>query len=87
LRELDVRLTYRTGRVLTAVAELGGRGSGPSNREIADAAGISDEGQISKLLKRLEGLGLIENHGPGHPSGMPNAWQLTAKGTELQRTM
>lgn len=35
---------------------------------------------ISKLLARLETLGLIENTGAGHLSGEPNAWQLTAKG-------
>ena len=42
LRELDIRLTYRTVRVLLAVSELGGRGSGPSGRQVADAAGVAD---------------------------------------------
>ena len=32
LRELDMRLTYRTVRVLLAIAELGGGESSPSNR-------------------------------------------------------
>jgi hypothetical protein len=76
-------MTYRTGRVLAAIAELGGRGSDPSNREVADAAGVLDEGQISKLLKRLEGLGLIENTGEGQPMGKANAWRLTAWGVEV----
>jgi chromosome segregation and condensation protein ScpB len=73
--------------VLAAIGELGGRGSGPSNREIADAAGISDRGQISRLLKRLDGLGLIENTGARPSRGKPNAWGLTAKGAEVQRKL
>jgi hypothetical protein len=81
LRELEMRLTYRTIRVLAAVAELGGRGCHPSNRAVADAAGISDQGQISKLLARLQGLGLIES--AGTTRGGPNAWALTKKGGEL----
>jgi AcrR family transcriptional regulator len=94
LRELDMRLTYRTVRVLLAIAELGGRGgesarptAGPSNREVADASGVQDQGQISKLLARLEHLGLIDNHSAGHSSGEPNAWRLTAKGAEIEHTI
>jgi AcrR family transcriptional regulator len=83
LRGLDMRLTYRTVRVLMAVAELGGRGSYPSNREIAQAAGVSDQGQMSKLLARLDHLGLIENTGAGQARGEPNAWALTAGGREV----
>jgi AcrR family transcriptional regulator len=79
LRELEMRLTYRTVRVLMAVA--GDPGS--SNRGVADGAGISDQGQISKLLARLQGLGLIENTGTGPERGAPNAWTLTAKGWEV----
>ena len=86
LRELDMRLTYRTVRVLLAIAALGGRGSNPSNRQVSDAAGVSDQGQISKLLARLEHLGLIENGGVP-VRGEPNAWQLTAKGQEIERTI
>jgi predicted transcriptional regulator len=63
--------TYRTERVLEAIAKH----SGASNREVADFAGVLDEGQISKLLKRLESLGLIENTGEGQPKGKPNAWR------------
>ena len=63
--------TYRTERVLEAIA----RHPGASNREVADFAGVLDEGQISKLLKRLESLGLIENTGEGQPKGKPNAWR------------
>jgi AcrR family transcriptional regulator len=83
LHGLNMRLTYRTLRVLRAVAELGVRGPSPSNRGVAEAAGIADQGQTSKLLARLQGLGLIENTGGGHASGEPNAWTLTARGREV----
>jgi AcrR family transcriptional regulator len=76
---LDFRLTVRTQLVLTAVARLCERGSDPSNREISSAAGVRDQGQISRLLARLEGLGLLQNAG-GETQGIPNAWRLTPKG-------
>jgi AcrR family transcriptional regulator len=79
LRELDMRLTYRTVRVLLAVAQI----PGASNRALADAAGVSDQGQISKLLARLKTLGLIQNTGAGPVRGEPNAWQLTSKGEKV----
>jgi AcrR family transcriptional regulator len=79
LRELDMRLTYRTVRVLLAVAQS----PGASNRALADAAGVSDQGQISKLLARLKTLGLIQNTGASPVRGEPNAWQLTSKGEKV----
>ena len=87
LRDLEMRLTYRTVRVLVAIATLSGRGSDPSNREVSDAAGVADQGQISKLLVRLERLGLIANVGEGHARGEPNAWRLTPKGRDVERTI
>jgi AcrR family transcriptional regulator len=83
LEGLDMRLTYRTVRVLMAIAGH----SGASNRQVATASGISDQGQISKLLARLDGLGLIHNTGEGHPKGAPNAWRLTARGEEVERAI
>jgi AcrR family transcriptional regulator len=80
LRELGMRLTYRTVRVLLAVAAQ----PGGSNRQVADEAGIGDQGQISKLLARLQGLGLIENTGTGSVRGAPNSWVLTDRGWEVQ---
>ena len=80
---LDMRLTYRTLRVLAAVA-----GSpGASNRAVAQAAEVSDQGQISKLLARLESLGLIANTGVGHLKGEPNAWELTGKGRAVEQAI
>ena len=84
---VGVRATYRTSRVLVAIGELGERRAHPSNGEVAGAAGINDEGQASRLLKRLQGLGLIENLGAGHTKGEANAWGLTAKGEEARREL
>jgi AcrR family transcriptional regulator/DNA-binding MarR family transcriptional regulator len=81
--EMPMRITYRTLRVLTVIAER----PRASNREIADRAGIADQGQTSKLLARLERLGLIHNTRPGQPSGEPNVWQLTPHGRELQQAI
>jgi AcrR family transcriptional regulator/DNA-binding MarR family transcriptional regulator len=83
LRELDMRLTYRTVRVLLAIAAR----PGASNRQVADASGVSDQGQISKLLARLQHLGLIDNSGAGPTRGEPNIWRLTPRGEEIERTI
>ena len=87
LPELDMRLTYRTVRVLSAIEALDGLGSLPSNRQVASVAGISDQGQISKLLARLQGLGLVSNTGGDHTKGEPNAWALTSLGHDVTRTL
>ncbi len=83
LRALDMRLTYRTVRVLRAIAAK----PGASNREIAEASDIVDQGQISRLLVRLEHFGLVRNDGAGRRSGEPNVWSLTPKGEELERSI
>ena len=89
IASLPMRITYRTLRVLTAIGEQ----PGASNREVAEYAGVTDQGQISKLLTRLERLGLVENtaevargrRGHHQPTGEPNAWRLTPKGQEIRR--
>lgn len=78
---LEMRLTYRTVRVLTAIREH----PGASNRAVADGAGISDQGQISKLLSRLERLDLIENIDRAQSKGAPNEWCLTERGERVER--
>jgi AcrR family transcriptional regulator len=83
LRGLPMRITYRTVRVLVALAES----PGCSNRQLGEAAGIGDQGQISKLLGRLGRLGLVENGGPGPRSGECNVWTLTPKGREIERAV
>ena len=76
----NIRLTYRTARVLTAIAEY----PGASNREVATRAGIVDQGQISKLLGRLLRRGLIANAGERTSRGAPNAWRLTELGERVE---
>ena len=80
LRDVDMRLTYRTVRVLMAVAEH----PGASNRQVGVASGMNDQGQISKLLSRLHRLGLIANAGVGPAKGAPNEWTLTPKGERIE---
>jgi AcrR family transcriptional regulator len=87
LRDVHMRLTYRTVRVLAAVAELSGQGAYPSNREVGAVAGMRDQGQISRLLNRLCKLGLIENGPTGRVRGEPNAWMLTTKGQAIERVV
>jgi AcrR family transcriptional regulator/DNA-binding MarR family transcriptional regulator len=78
---LNMRLTYRTVRVLMVIAEH----PGASNREIAEGSGIIDQGQISKLLNRLARLKLVENLGEGQEKGAANAWHLTPRGAQVER--
>ena len=78
-----MRLTYRTARVLQCIAER----PLASNRTVANSAGVADPGQISKLLRRLERLGLAVNTSGGHQSGEPNAWELTSLGCEVERRL
>ncbi|HXB64172.1 MAG TPA: TetR/AcrR family transcriptional regulator [Solirubrobacteraceae bacterium] len=81
LHGVPMRVTYRTARVLAGVHEH----PGASNRQVAAYAGIGDPGQVSKLLRRLERLGLLENRGLGHAQGEPNAWWLTDQGALVAR--
>ncbi len=80
---VTMRLTYRTARVLEGIAEH----PGASNRQVSEYGGVEDQGQVSKLLRRLESLGLLSNAGPGHLKGEPNAWTLTAKGEQVARSI
>jgi len=77
---IGMRLTHRTACVLRAISEH----PGASNREVAEHAGVIDQGQISKLLSRLEDLRLIVNVGRGGFRGAPNAWTLTPHGEEVE---
>ncbi len=78
---LEMRLTYRTIRVLSSIQ----RRPGASNREVGKDSDIPDAGQMSKLLTRLSKLGLIENRGPGQAKGGSNEWWLTARGSGVER--
>ena len=93
LAGLPMRVTYRTLRVLGALAQR----PGASNRVVGELAGVQDQGQISKLLARLDGLGLIENKHRARAArrdgrarrvaGEANAWCLTARGVEVERAL
>ncbi len=80
---LPIRATYRTACVLRAIDGA----PGSSNREVAQAAELTDEGQTSKLLSRLERRGLIENAGLGAAYGEPNAWHLTDGGRSVVKAI
>ena len=83
LRDIPMRLTYRTARVLEDVAEH----PGVSNRMVAEHAGIADQGQASKLLGRLERLGLLANTGEEHAKGERNVWSLTPTGQQVTQSI
>lgn len=83
LGELPMRLTYRTMLVLRSIAAA----PGASNRAIGQAAGIDDQGQISKLLARLHRIGVVENRADGSQRGSSNAWALTAHGERFERSL
>ncbi len=83
LADLPMRLTYRTARALEAVADS----PGVSNRVVGEQAGVSDQGQISRLLSRLQRLGLVANNGEGHSRGEANAWTLTPTGRRVVRSI
>jgi AcrR family transcriptional regulator len=74
---VDFRPTLRTFTVLSVI----GQQAGLNNREVSDRAGVSDQGQISRLLWRLEDQGLVQNTG-GREQGTPKAWSLTALGEQ-----
>lgn len=82
LRDLEMRLTYRTVCVLLAI----GSHPGSSNREVADEADIHDQGQVSKLLHRLQDLGLVRNNAE-RVKGEPNAWTLTERGAAVREAI
>jgi AcrR family transcriptional regulator len=79
LRDMDLRVTYRTIRALGVICEQ----PGVSNRTVAEGSGIKDQSQVSKLLSRLQRLALIENRGLGLIRGASNAWHITPRGLEL----
>jgi AcrR family transcriptional regulator len=75
-KDLPIRLTYRTALVLSSIAQS----PGSSSRQVADASGITDPGQVSRLLNRLRTSGLIQDNGVGPSKGMARAWSLTERG-------
>lgn len=56
---------------------------GASNREIAAGAGTIDEGQLSKLLRRAESLGLVIDRRNPELAGAAREWHLTDQGESI----
>jgi AcrR family transcriptional regulator len=83
LAGVAIRFTYRTMRILQGARHC----PGASNRQLAALAGVQDQGQVSKLLARLQRLELLTNRGSGHAKGEPNAWVLTAKGEQVVQSI
>jgi IclR helix-turn-helix domain len=80
---LPVPFHHRTALVLSAIA----RAPRLSNREIAEAAGLTDKGQTSHLLRRLAQRGLIEKVAPRSGSRRENAWLLTPSGRRVVKLL
>jgi DNA-binding MarR family transcriptional regulator len=80
LRDAGGRLNHRAVSVLTVI----GSEPGLNSRELASRDGVKDEGQMSRLLSRLERLGLIENTRDPQRRGDVKAWQLTIALDELE---
>ncbi len=85
LAGVPMRLTYRTALVLGFIAQE----PGASNRVIGDHAGVTDQGQISKLLARLERLGLAQNAAAEGRQlrGEANSWTLTETGGRVAQSI
>jgi AcrR family transcriptional regulator len=75
--EPDPRISPRSLELLRAVGEA----PDASNRALSRRTGVADEGQISRMLGRLEQMGLVSNRRPGRAGR--NAWTLCAKGAQL----
>lgn len=58
---------------------------GASNKAVGAGIGISHPGQVSALLARLNGAGLLVKDCGG--AGRPNAWCLSPYGTEVAGTL
>jgi DNA-binding MarR family transcriptional regulator len=84
LQDPGKRLNHHlTQRVLKVI----GSDPGLSNRGVARRAGVKDEGHTSRLLSRLERLGLIEDARRAESAATSKAWRLTASGAELERAI
>jgi DNA-binding MarR family transcriptional regulator len=81
-QELAGRLDFWAVCVLRAVGEQ----PWLSGSEVAARAGV-DPAQISRLLARLAGIGLVDSAREPHRKGAPNVWHITDSGRELDNTI
>jgi AcrR family transcriptional regulator len=75
----------RARQCLRSLAEQNRVGITPSNREIGAKIGIRHPSQTSKLLSRLESVGLVAKR-RGAP-GRPHAWGLTPEGKRVIKSL
>jgi AcrR family transcriptional regulator len=75
----------RARECLLFLAEQGGRGLTPSNREIAVGIGVAHQSQISKLLRCLAEADLVVKRSGGE--GKCNSWRLTPAGEQVVRSL
>ncbi len=61
--------------------------SGLTNKEVSSRTGVGDDAHASRLLARLERLGLIENDRKRHGRSNRKAWSLTAAGEAVQAAL
>jgi AcrR family transcriptional regulator len=76
---------HRARRCLLFLAEQGARGLASSNRDVAEGIGVARQEQVSRLLARLAGLGLVVKDPASR--GRANAWSLTPEGLRVARAL
>ncbi|HEY8304919.1 MAG TPA: hypothetical protein VIG42_10085 [Solirubrobacteraceae bacterium] len=69
-------------RAASALMVIGGE-SGLNSKEVSSRTGVNDDAQSSRLLARLERLGLIENTRNPESRFGSKSWRLTAAGEQL----
>jgi hypothetical protein len=77
---VTIEVLRRAPRMTMALLHIAGTPRA-SNREIAAAIGVAGDAQISRLLARMQNLGLICNRTQAVNDGGANSWQLTPDGT------
>jgi DNA-binding MarR family transcriptional regulator len=77
------RLDDRAVLMLRAVADQPWLRTG----EVAERAGVQDQGTAARLLESLAGLGLALSEREPHQRGNPKVWRLTPAGEQLDKTI
>jgi AcrR family transcriptional regulator len=79
VRVPDALMSARAHRLRQCLLYVAGH-SGASNRQVGEGIGVLHREQVSRLLGKLAGLGLVVKRSKG--VGRANAWSLTAVGEE-----
>jgi DNA-binding MarR family transcriptional regulator len=70
-------------RAVSALEVIGAE-AGLTSKDVSSRTGVNDDAQMSRLLARLERLGLIENARKRHGRANRKDWQLTAAGQKMK---